>query len=87
MAKLPTTIGKYRIDRELGRGASGTVYLAYDGFRGTKVAVKQIHAHLLLDQTQASRYRRMLHNEAALAGRLKHPHGIQALNLTVFNDL
>ena len=44
---VPATIGKYRIERELGRGASGVVYLGLDGLRGRKVAVKQMHAHLL----------------------------------------
>ena len=43
----PANIGKYRIERELGRGASGIVYLGLDGFRGRKVAIKQTHAHLL----------------------------------------
>ena len=44
--RVPATIGKYRIERELGRGASGVVYLGLDGLRGRKVAVKQMHAHL-----------------------------------------
>jgi tRNA A-37 threonylcarbamoyl transferase component Bud32 len=73
-ALLPTAIGKYEVIRELGRGASSTVYLAEDPFRGRKVALKQIHAHLLNDERQATRYRRVMRNEALLAGRLKHPH-------------
>ncbi len=80
MSKLPATIGKYRIERELGKGASGTVYLARDGFRDVRVAVKQMHAHLLTDPTQAALHRRMLHNEAALAGRLNHPHIVSTID-------
>ena len=81
MTTTPATIGKYRIVRELGKGASSTVYLAYDGFRDRQVAVKQIHAHLLTDPTQAARYRRMLHNEATLAGRLHHPHIVSMIDV------
>lgn len=80
MSKLPATIGKYRIERELGRGASGTVYLARDGFRDARVAVKQIHEHLLTDPAQAALHRRMLRNEAALAGRLNHPHIVSTID-------
>ena len=81
MATLPATIGKYRIERELGRGASGTVYLGYDPFRSRQVAIKQIHAHLLADPGQNARYRKLLHNEAILAGRLSHPHIVQLLDV------
>lgn len=77
---LPKAIGKYRIERELGRGASGVVYLGLDGFRSRRVAVKQAHPHLLAQPEQAERYRRMLRNEAALSGRLKHPHIVRLLD-------
>lgn len=70
----PSFIGKYNVLRELGRGASSTVYLAEDPFHARKVAVKRIHAHLLTDERQAARYRKSLRNEALLAGQLKHPH-------------
>ena len=76
----PATIGKYRIERELGRGASGVVYLALDGFRGRKVAIKQTHAHLLQQPDQAERYRKLLRNEAAMSGRLRHPHIVRLLD-------
>ena len=81
MSKAPATIGKYRVERELGRGASGTVYLARDEFRQVQVAVKQIHAHLLTDPARSTRYRRMLHNEATLAGRLNHPHIVRVIDV------
>ncbi len=76
-----TSIGKYRIERVLGRGASGTVYLAYDGFHGRQVALKQLHAHLLTDPGQAQRWRRLLRHEAAQAGRLDHPHIVHLLDV------
>lgn len=80
MKTHPSTIGKYSIERELGRGASGTVYLGYDRFRNSQVAIKQTHAALLTDAGQAARYRRLLHNEATLVGRLSHPHIVALLD-------
>ena len=77
---VPATIGKYRIERELGRGASGIVYLGLDGFRGRKVAIKQTHAHLLRQPDVAERYRKLLRNEAALSGRLRHPSIVRLLD-------
>lgn len=76
----PASIGKYRIERELGRGASGIVFLGLDGFRGRKVAIKQTHAHLLKQPEQAERYRKLLRNEAALSGRLRHPNIVRLLD-------
>jgi serine/threonine protein kinase len=80
MAATPSGIGKYQIERELGRGASGVVYLARDTFRDNLVAIKQIHPHLLQDPAQANKYRRLLHNEAALAGRINHPHIVSLID-------
>lgn len=79
-ATPPTAIGKYRIERELGRGASGVVYLGLDGLRGRKVAVKQMHAHLLADPQAGARHRRQLKQEAALAAQLRHPNIVRLLD-------
>lgn len=81
MSNTPVGIGKYRIERELGRGASGTVYLAYDTFRDNWVAIKQIHPHLLQDPAQATRYLRLLHNEAVLAGQFNHPNIVSLVDV------
>lgn len=81
MSNTPAGIGKYRIERELGRGASGVVYLAYDTFRENWVAIKQIHPFLLLDPAQGARYRRLLHNEAVLAGQINHPHIVSLVDV------
>lgn len=77
---MPASIGKYRIERELGRGASGVVYLGLDGFRARPVAIKQLHAHLLAQPEQAERHRRQMRNEAALSGRLRHPNIVRLLD-------
>ncbi|MDB5872786.1 MAG: serine/threonine protein kinase, partial [Ramlibacter sp.] len=77
---IPTAIGKYTVEREIGRGASSTVYLGFDRFNSRPVAIKQIHAHLLEDEQEAARYRRRLRNEASMAGQLDHPCVVRLLD-------
>jgi len=66
-------IGKYEIKRLLGKGATGTVYLAADPFRQTDVAIK-VMEKLPAEADAARRQLRFFQNEAALAGKLRHPH-------------
>lgn len=40
---LPTALGRYQIQKELGRGAFGTVYLGHDAQLNRLVAVKVVH--------------------------------------------
>ncbi len=81
MQATPSGIGKYRIERELGRGASGVVFLAHDTFRNMQVAIKQVHPHLLQDPNQAVHYRKLLHNEAVLCGQINHPHIVSLIDV------
>jgi tRNA A-37 threonylcarbamoyl transferase component Bud32/CRP-like cAMP-binding protein len=78
---VPNAIGKYRIIKEIGRGASSTVYLGEDEFNQRHVAIKQIHAHLLKDPATSENYRRALLHEAKIAGRLRHPHVVRLLDV------
>ena len=43
----PDRIGRYRIERVLGKGAFGTVYRGYDGELKRPVAIKVPHRHLV----------------------------------------
>ncbi|MGH8691225.1 MAG: protein kinase domain-containing protein [Burkholderiales bacterium] len=69
----PERIGKYEIKRLLGKGATGSVYVAADPFRQCDVAVKVMSA-LPDDPDEARKLLRFFQNEAALAGKLRHPH-------------
>ena len=80
---LLEAIGKYAVIKQLGRGATSTVFLADDPFNKRQVAVKRIHPHLLLDERQAVRYRRSLRKEATLAGQLRHPHIVSVYDADV----
>jgi serine/threonine-protein kinase len=66
-------IGKYEIRREIGRGAMGVVYEAYDPMIKRVVALKTIRQDQLSGEDSAqmiNRFRR----EAQAAGRLNHPN-------------
>ena len=71
------SIGKYRVVKELGRGAAGRVYLADDPFANRRVAVKVAFPEALKSSDEAELYRKMFLNEASLAGKLVHPHIVQ----------
>ncbi|HCC58008.1 MAG TPA: hypothetical protein DEQ47_12275 [Solibacterales bacterium] len=67
-------IGRYKINKELGRGAMGVVYLATDPTIGRKVAIKTIKLREIDDAAERSRQRERLFREARSAGMLSHPH-------------
>jgi len=71
---LPAFIDKYEIVRLLGRGATSSVYLAYDAFSERQVALKHFSADFINDPEQGATFRRLIATEASLAGRLNHPH-------------
>jgi serine/threonine protein kinase len=62
---------RYLVDRVLGQGGMGTVYLVRDTVIGRHVALKKIHrsAGSADDDTGAARFRR----EARVQGQLEHP--------------
>jgi eukaryotic-like serine/threonine-protein kinase len=64
------TIGKYRVERVLGRGSMGTVYLARDPGLDRPVALKT----LTLDPAGAPELRMRFLREAQAAGGLRHPN-------------
>ena len=79
-------IGKYQIVRELGRGATGKVYLATDPFGGRQVAIKVAFPDALKSSEDGEFYRKMFLNEAALAGKLNHPHIVQIYDAVVEDE-
>src|SRR4249920_158614 len=67
------TLGKYELRREIGRGAMGVVFEAYDPMIKRVVALKTIRSDQLAGEESATviaRFRR----EAQAAGRLSHPN-------------
>ena len=66
-------IGKYEIQKLLGKGATGSVWLATDAFAGREVAIKVLDS-MPNDAEEARRHLKFFQNEASLAGKLRHPH-------------
>ncbi len=77
------TVGKYQLIKELGRGATGKVYLADDPFAKRKVAIKVAFPEALKSEDDGKLYKSMFLNEAALAGKLNHPHIVQIYDAVV----
>jgi serine/threonine-protein kinase len=67
------TLGRYRIERLLGSGAMGEVYLADDPQIGRRVALKTLRILGIRPEELPERRQRLL-REARTAGRLIHPH-------------
>ena len=61
--------GRYLLERELGRGAMGIVYLAEEIALDRMVALKLLPPHLAADPRRRERFL----NEARTAARLSHP--------------
>jgi predicted Ser/Thr protein kinase len=64
-------IGRYEIEKTLGRGAMGVVYLARDPIIDRLVALKTLRVDL--DAEHAEEFRERFVREARAAGRLNHP--------------
>jgi serine/threonine protein kinase len=83
---LSLQVGKYDVQKMLGRGATGTVYLARDTFSGREVALKTIEPEVFRDPEFGTVHRSQFQNEASLAGKLKHPHIAAILDAAVSED-
>ncbi len=66
-------LGRYRIERELGRGAMGAVYLGRDPQIGRPVAIKTMALGREFAGTELVDARTRFFREAEMAGRLQHP--------------
>ena len=80
---MQTQFGKYELKRVLGDGASGTVYCAVDTFSGEEVALKVFDRKTLDHSRLGEQTRGHFMKEAALAGRLDHPHIISIFEAVV----
>jgi Tol biopolymer transport system component len=85
---IGTQLGHYRIERLLGTGGMGDVYLANDTKLGRQVALKVLSATLASDPDRRERFER----EARAAAALNHPniitiHSVESIDTIPFLTL
>jgi serine/threonine-protein kinase len=80
-APLPPRIGRYRIERLLGRGAMGRVLLARDLVLDRDVAVKLLRDDLGLEPDQRRALVDRMRQEAKACARVGHPHIVQLFDM------
>ena len=83
---MQSRVGKYELKKLLGEGASAKVYLALDTYANTEVALKVLDKHVLDDTSAGESTRGQFLNEAALAGKLAHPHIVAILEAVMDED-
>ncbi|WP_245575024.1 serine/threonine-protein kinase [Chitinilyticum litopenaei] len=71
---MPATLGRYRLEKVLGRGAMGSVYLGVDPALGRQLAIKTMALAEEFDGEMLADARERFFREAETAGRLSHPN-------------
>jgi len=69
----PATLGRYRIESEIGRGSMGAVYMGRDPQIGRLVAIKTLALSREFEGDKLVEARERFFREAETAGRLQHP--------------
>jgi len=83
---MPRKLGRYEIERELGRGSMGTVYLGHDPFAEREVAIKVCESRPGDESAGGKLSRRMFFNEAHTVGLLKHPNIVEMQDAAFDDD-
>lgn len=67
-------LGRYQVDKEIGRGAMGMVYLGHDPKIGRTVAIKTLMLSQEFEGEKLVEVKDRFFREAETAGRLNHPN-------------
>ena len=78
MGTTPQTIvgGRYRLEREIGVGATARVWVAFDAVLERRVAIKMLATPIAGESAHVERFRR----EARAVAKLQHPHIVAVLD-------
>jgi serine/threonine protein kinase len=80
-------LGRYQIDKELGKGAMGVVYLGKDPKIGRVVAIKTMALAQEFEPDELAEVKERFFREAETAGRLSHPHIVTIYDAGEEHDL
>jgi len=80
-------LGRYQLERELGKGAMGTVYLGRDPKIGREVAIKTMALDVEFEGESLKEIKARFLREAETAGRLSHPNIVAVHDVGEEQDL
>lgn len=80
-------LGRYQIEKELGKGAMGVVYLGKDPKIGRVVAIKTMALAQEFEPDELDEVKERFFREAETAGRLSHPHIVTIYDAGEEHDL
>ncbi len=80
-------LGRYQVERELGKGAMGVVYLGRDPKIGRTVAIKTMALSQEFEAEELEDVKARFFREAETAGRLSHPHIVTIFDAGEEHDL
>lgn len=80
-------LGRYQIEKELGKGAMGVVYLGRDPKISRVVAIKTMALSDAFDADELTDVKARFFREAETAGRLNHPHIVTIYDAGEEHDL
>ena len=80
-------LGRYQLERELGHGAMGTVYLAEDPAIGRQVAIKTLPLQDCYGEGEQEQVAKRFLQEAEAVGRLSHPNIVSIHDVGQEHDL
>jgi serine/threonine-protein kinase len=80
-------LGRYQLEKELGKGAMGTVYQGRDPKIGRVVAIKTLALGAEFEGLELQEARERFFREAETAGRLQHPHIVTIFDAGEEHDL
>lgn len=80
-------LGRYRVEKELGKGAMGVVYQGRDPTIGRTVAIKTLALSSEFEGAELVEARSRFFREAETAGRLQHPNIVTIFDAGEEHDL
>ena len=80
-------LGRYQVEKELGKGAMGVVYLGKDPKIGRVVAIKTMALAQEFDEDELVEVKERFFREAETAGRLNHPNIVTIYDAGEEHDL
>ena len=80
-------LGRYQVEKELGKGAMGVVYLGKDPKIGRVVAIKTMALSQEFDEDELVEVKERFFREAETAGRLSHPNIVTIFDAGEEHDL